>query len=206
MGAPARHHVAIVEAAAPYRRGLEAALAAAGFNVDAPEDVSSWAARPKRVVVLAVHDPADLGRLEELAERGAAVVALVTEASVEPMAACLRAGALGVADWSDSPESIVTMIVEALAGRVVLPLDIAAQLAGSLPQRTAAPDLTQEEVTWLTALAAGTTVVKLADDVGYSERAMFRRLADLYVRLGAHNRTEALLAAERLGLLDLSPG
>lgn len=206
MGTSARHHVAIVESAAPYRRGLEAALSSAGLQVDTPDDVATWAARPKRAVVLAVHDTADLGTLQDLAEQGAPVFALVTEASAEPMAACLRAGAIGVADWSDNPETIVATIVEALAGRVVLPASIATELAGSLPQRTSAPDLTEEEVSWLTALAAGTTVVKLADDVGYSERAMFRRLADLYVRLGAHNRTEALLAAERLRLLDLSPG
>ena len=64
-----------------------------------------------------------------------------------------------------------------------------------------APLIGPEERDWLIALSHGTTVVRLADDFGYSERAMFRRLADLYVRLGATNRDEAVIAAQRAGLL-----
>lgn len=59
---------------------------------------------------------------------------------------------------------------------------------------------------WLAALASGSTVARLANETGYSERVMFRRLADLYGRLGVSGRAEAIVAAERLGLLGSSPG
>jgi DNA-binding CsgD family transcriptional regulator len=59
----------------------------------------------------------------------------------------------------------------------------------------------RREMEWLRQLASGTTVAKLADGAGYSERAMFRLLRDLYQRMGAQNRTEALLKARQRGWL-----
>ena len=50
-------------------------------------------------------------------------------------------------------------------------------------------------------LARGTTVGRLAADVGYSERMMFRLLRELYARLGAGNRTDALVKAQAKGWL-----
>jgi DNA-binding CsgD family transcriptional regulator len=44
-------------------------------------------------------------------------------------------------------------------------------------------------------------VVRLADRAGYSERAMFRLLRQLYLRIGARNRTEALMRAHERGWL-----
>jgi DNA-binding CsgD family transcriptional regulator len=48
-------------------------------------------------------------------------------------------------------------------------------------------------------LATGMTVAQLAAKAGYSERAMFRLLRSLYVRMGAKNRTEALIRAYEHG-------
>ncbi|HEX8630188.1 MAG TPA: hypothetical protein VF755_18680, partial [Catenuloplanes sp.] len=60
------------------------------------------------------------------------------------------------------------------------------------------------EVSWLRALVDGVTVASLARAVGYSQREMYRVLASLYARLGADNRTGALLHADRWGLLTPS--
>ena len=65
----------------------------------------------------------------------------------------------------------------------------------------AAQWVSTDEADWLRAMAAGATVAEIAVDVGYSERAMFRNLKALYTRIGARNRTEALLWASRHGLL-----
>jgi len=59
----------------------------------------------------------------------------------------------------------------------------------------------QEEAEWLDALARGATVVSLADDYGYSERVMFRRLRDLYERLGA---SKPLRGPDQRGALRLA--
>ncbi|NJP91315.1 hypothetical protein HCN51_17935 [Nonomuraea sp. FMUSA5-5] len=45
------------------------------------------------------------------------------------------------------------------------------------------------------------TVGLLADGVGYSERAMFRQLSDLYAKLHVRNRMEALMYGRERGRL-----
>ena len=49
--------------------------------------------------------------------------------------------------------------------------------------------------------AGGSTVAALANQAGYSERAMFRLLHGLYQRLGVRTRTEALIRAHERGWL-----
>lgn len=73
------------------------------------------------------------------------------------------------------------------------------------PGRGSPPRLVVAERAWLRELAQGSTVTALARTAGYSEREMYRLLAKLYTRLAATGRTEALLAAERWGLLDPDP-
>jgi DNA-binding NarL/FixJ family response regulator len=62
-------------------------------------------------------------------------------------------------------------------------------------------ELPTAQLEWLRALAQGITVAQLAERHGYSERAMFRHLRDLYARMGAKGRTEALMLANRRGWL-----
>jgi DNA-binding CsgD family transcriptional regulator len=42
---------------------------------------------------------------------------------------------------------------------------------------------------------------QLAEQAGYSERAMFRLLKNIYSRLGVRNRTQALMLAKDQGWL-----
>ena len=55
-------------------------------------------------------------------------------------------------------------------------------------------------VYWSSVFALPAT--SLARTAGYSQREMYRVLAALYSRLGASTRTEALLRADRWGLLN----
>ncbi len=59
-----------------------------------------------------------------------------------------------------------------------------------------------QEVQWLRRLASGTTVATLAEALGRSLPEMYRALSTTYAKLGATNRTEAVLYAARCGLLD----
>src|SRR4030042_3857 len=103
-----------------------------------------------------------------------------------------------VAEEDDAPELVlVALRVAADGGRL--------GAAGGRPghggdPHAERPRVDEEETEWLEELAQGSTVVSLADAYGYSERVMFRRLHDLYGRLGAANRSEALINAGRLGL------
>lgn len=61
--------------------------------------------------------------------------------------------------------------------------------------------LSAERLSWLRALAAGSTVARLADEAGYSERAMFRLLSALYRDMGVDGRVQALMRARDEGWL-----
>jgi DNA-binding NarL/FixJ family response regulator len=88
----------------------------------------------------------------------------------------------------------------AASGSMLLPREIARQMC----RRTVAPapEVSSLERAWLRYLAGSGTVTGLARASGYSEREMYRLLGALYRRLGAANRTEALLLAERWGMLQ----
>lgn len=57
--------------------------------------------------------------------------------------------------------------------------------------------LTEEEHSWLDALATGRSVLEVAVSTGHSERDMYLRLNDIYVRLGVSGRSRALAEAAR---------
>jgi DNA-binding NarL/FixJ family response regulator len=191
--------VAVVETAVSFRRGVEAALEKAGFSPVDP------AAKPAAVLVTLRGDQG-CAAVEEYAAAGSTVIALLPEPTPAEHAHALCHGATGTVDWSAEPEEIVEVLRVALEGRTRLPIEVARSLASEWPGAHAPrPEFTEEEVEWIAELARGTAVARLADDTGYSERAMFRRLSDIYTRLGASNRAEAIVAAERLGLLS-EPG
>ncbi len=196
--------VAIVEPAAAYRRGLETTLRESGFDPQHPADVRSWAAEGgTRAVIVTVRSDADSELTSDLAALpDSVVVALVNGGAKGGFLEAMLRGCDGVADWNDQPEHIVAVVRAALDGHLLVPKDVGAFLARGRTATPNLPQLSDEELRWLRALADGMTVTKLADDVGYSERAMFRKLHDLYVRLGVKSRVEALVAAQRIGLLD----
>lgn len=53
--------------------------------------------------------------------------------------------------------------------------------------------LTGEELTWFRRLADGSTVEQVADDAGFSERSMYRRMSAAYRKIGVETRTEAMV-------------
>lgn len=130
-----------------------------------------------------------------------AVAVLVETATPEVCAQALRSGVTAIITASDEPDRVVTVLRCAAQGQTVLPRDVVQALCR--PATLPAPTLTPVEQAWLRRLAAGGTVAGLARSCGYSEREMYRRLSTLYLRLGARTRTEALLLAERFGLLGL---
>ena len=189
-----RLSVRVVEEAAAYRRGLEEAFAGAGHRVAGEDEVPDLALVALRVV-------ADCARLEGWSAK-APVVALVEPGDAETVAHALHHGAVAAVEWHAETGRIVQVAEAAARGDALLPSGIARGLPGhGVDPHAERPHVEEEELEWLEELAQGATVVGLADAFGYSERVMFRRLHDLYERLGASNRSEALINAVRLGLL-----
>lgn len=186
--------VRVVEEAAAYRRGLEEAFSGAGHRVAGDDETPDLA-------LVAMRVPADCARLEAWAKR-APVVALVEPGDAETVAHALHHGAVAAVEWQAETARIVQVAEAAARGDALLPSAIARDLpAHGVDPHAERPHVDEEELEWLEELAQGSTVVDLAENFGYSERVMFRRLHDLYTRLGAANRSEALISAVRFGLL-----
>jgi DNA-binding NarL/FixJ family response regulator len=185
---------------ASYRRGLEAALTDERFVIAAPDE-------PAALVLAPLTTPSDCGSFDDLTDApDTVVVALLSPADPDDYAHAFAHGADGAAPFDAEPARIAAIARAAFEGDAVVPAEALTALArrGGDPHRHV-PPLDPIEVEWILALAKGATVVEIADRYGYSERAMFRKLGDIYARLGAAGRAEALVAAGRLGLLDDDP-
>jgi len=201
-------HVAVVDPLPLFRDGAVAALTAAGHVVQTPSDVVAWAGQIQgAVVLLTVQVEADWYVLPRLG--GSAVnslVVLLAEESAAAGARAVRAGARSVLARQVSAEVLRRTVSATIDGQAVLPAAVADLLAsGSGADTGPGRGLSPERLSWLRALAAGSTVAQLASQAGYSERAMFRLLRSLYRDMGAGGRVEALMRAQEQGWLQLAP-
>ncbi len=195
--------IAVVDPLAAVRRGIEHAVRARGHSFaqcSEPLDWSAGAETASRLLVIAVVSPTDLSLVNSVA-RSCAVVALV-EDSVTAFRSALAAGALGAVERGAEPERIAAVVDAALDGDCLLRGWVAVELSRTSASMIDHVDMREDEAQWITSLAGGMTVAALAADVGYSEREMFRLLHSLYVRMGAKNRTEALMLATKWGVVD----
>jgi DNA-binding NarL/FixJ family response regulator len=196
-----------------YRHGLSAGLSAAGMTctpLSTSAELSALLADQPRIpgqsgdaVVVVV--PADqaldvLTVVREASGEEAPTVHVVEEATAEACAEALRVGATGVVALDAELNQVIGVVRAAAGGQTLLPRQIAKALCRQ--QAGPVPQLLPRERDWLRHLADSGTVASLARTVGYSEREMYRLLGGVYARLGASNRTEALLLAERWGLLE----
>jgi DNA-binding NarL/FixJ family response regulator len=195
--------VVVLEPLVCYRRGLTAALSVAGFEPFEPADVEEWArSGDDGAVIVTLLDDVDAKRLKGLHSCAPSTpqVALLSEVTVDTYRWAMRCGATAAVGRDAYPEDIIECLSAACAGRAIMPTSLALALAMAADPGEH-PSLTTTEARWLIALSAGRTVPELAHEVGYSEREMFRRLQKLYAHMGVCGRTEALLAAQRWGLV-----
>jgi DNA-binding NarL/FixJ family response regulator len=215
--------VAVVDNLPTYRRGLVSALADAGFAGEEPADPFAWVQqagglrpgardllgpRPMAAMLMSVGGEG-MGLLGSLCQAacGVTVVALLPESTPAAYRAALRVGATAAALYSSAPEMIVAVLRAALDGDTRLPAPIAQAIAaGRGVDESAGSCVSPREAEWLRILAQGAHVVELARQAGYSERAMYRLLGQLFERMRVANRHEAILQADRWGLLEASRG
>jgi DNA-binding NarL/FixJ family response regulator len=199
-----RFPVTVVHPVPGYRLGLLTALSHAGYAPFESDDAAEWVLdQAPCAILVAAHDGEDLARLDQA--RGPAentLVALLPHDDPSAYALALRAGADGAISWDSPPASIVDVLGAALNGCQLLPADVARALARGYRAEVKHSEVTEDEVRWLGLLADGRTIAELAQEAGYSIREMHRLLHDLYLRLGATNRSSGLVQATRGGLLD----
>ncbi len=190
--------VAVSDPLPLFRRGIMACLGDLAVEADIPTDLRAWASSPdQRVVFLTVSGAADWELLADLCRTGqdVVVVAVLGDDTVAGYLRAVSAGAAGVMPRNVTGTDLRAVFEAVIAGRTLLPTDVVRALAGRSTSGAATNGPSQREIEWLQALATGLSVGRLAEQAGYSERMMFRLLRDLYGRLGAHSRTEALMLA-----------
>jgi len=79
--------------------------------------------------------------------------------------------------------------------------DAGAVIEVSCGQLESSP-LTEQECEWLSSISRGDRMVDIADASGYSERTLYRALNELWSRIGARNRSEAIALANKNGWLS----
>lgn len=175
------------------------------IEVEISEGLSDWTPHQEgSCIVLGIASGDDVAILREFHEDHpfTPVVAVSDQVDISTFAHLIRSGATALVGESEPAEDLHQVIMAALGGRVCISLDVAHRLAALVPnEEDWARWVSETEVEWLRAMASGQTVLDLAEEVGYSERAMFRYLKTMYARIGARNRTEALLWASQRGLL-----
>jgi DNA-binding NarL/FixJ family response regulator len=188
-----------------YRRGLLELLGDASFEPQNPDELLTWIRAEQRPVVLlsmlSSNDWTLLARLHEI-RADTVVIAVLPDTSTRNQVQAILDGAVAAVARDALPETMRRVFDAAVAGQSLLPVEVVRALTTSQPpleEDEAVPS--PQEIGWLRELALGTTVVRLADRAGYSERAMFRLLRELYLRIGARNRAEALMRAHERGWL-----
>lgn len=199
--------VSIVGGSPLARKGLESSLSAAGVEVVASRDVAAgWQpVRDGGAVVMICGGADDQEAIETFVEEHPLIplVAIVDTDSVEDLVRPLRWGAISAVAESEDPSALIAALGAGAHGLAVASPQLLQSLVQRLPDSSDLGSLlTDQETDWLQRMMDGQTVGDIAEQDGYSERALFRNLKRLYQRLGVKNRTEALVWAGRHGLLD----
>ena len=196
--------LAVVDQDALFRCGLRLGLKECGLTAEETDDLLTWARLGgRRLAVVSASSSHDFGRISAAGDVNAELVLVVicAESSATCFAEALRAGAASITSRSAPFEELAEVITLALKGKTVIPIPLARDLVENA--RLAPPNcpVSPRETKWIRRLARGETIHKLASESGYSEREMYRILHHVYDRMGARNRTEALVRAAGWGLL-----
>jgi DNA-binding NarL/FixJ family response regulator len=199
--APEVSEVVVLVADPAHRSRLRAALEVGPYRTVLPPQILTWAAARRPQVLLVTDDS------ERTATLRAAIMTVAPEAACvvlvdEPTPARYRqllTSCLAVLPTTASGPDLLAAVTAAGRYLTCLPGSAAQALTGGEGPR---PGFSNRELGLLQELADGAKVASLARTAGYSQREMYRVLAELYERLGASTRTEALLRADRWGLLN----
>jgi DNA-binding NarL/FixJ family response regulator len=190
------------------RRGLAAVLSDAGAVIvgDAADTESAlrWVAREApEVLVVALDLPGrERGHVVAIARDrwpGLAIVALSERASDDALLDALELGASAYLPKTTAPEQVVATVAQAAATPgAFLSQGVPAARARS---RHSGPRLTPREEEVLRLAAEGLTVRGISARLYVSEATTRSHLTGIYHKLGVSSRSQAVLRAERLGML-----
>lgn len=121
------------------------------------------------------------------------------------ISAVLKAGANGYVLKTASPEEIITAVRDVHQGKSVLDATILPKVLAQISQSRIVPPvepLTDRELEILGEVARGFTNKVIGVKLNISDRTVQGHIARIFEKLGANSRTEAVMRAISLGLLD----
>lgn len=149
-------------------------------------------------------DMSGLAALERFGDRypGLPVVVVSAESRHADMQRALQLGAMGFIPKQSTSQVMIEALQRVLAGDVYVPPALSQSSAGNLFGRTAkAPALTKRQREVLLLLAQGQTNKEIARNLDLAPGTVKMHIASIMNVLDANNRTQAVLAAERLNLV-----
>ena len=211
--APVR--VAVIAASSQVRARLQTlveahpALGFLGSAADTETLVDCLAGSVPDVIVTDIEPDASdaLKTLSELGHPPPALVLLSDDPDSDWILDALPADALAILPRNAMPAEIVASIETVAAGLCVLSPDILARLlAGRRPSRQAASGepfeaLTSREIEVLTMLADGLGNKEIARQLDISDNTVKFHVSSIFGKLGATNRTEAVMLGMRHGFI-----
>ena len=111
----------------------------------------------------------------------------------------IRAGAMGYLVKDASAEEMLHCIRSVMSGHKHFPPDISEKLA----DRLTITDLSTKELEVLRLLARGMSNISIADTLSVSPSAVKYHVNNILSKLNAADRTQAVITALRMGLVDL---
>ena len=189
------------------RHGLAEVLTTAGAQVTQAVDADSALRRVADhradVLVVSLDLPgSERGHVVAIARDrwpGLAVVALSASADHEAMLSALELGASAYLPKTAPPERFVTTAIRAAAAPGAF---LADDVLAPRRQARGGPRLTPRESDVLELAAEGLTVRGISARLYISEATTRSHLSGIYRKLGVTSRSQAVLAAERLGMLQ----
>ena len=140
---------------------------------------------------------------------GIKVLVLTTYDDEEWIMAAVRAGADGYLLKDTPSEKLCSAIKDTISGKMHLDPSIAGKIVQHLGDQIAAVekidfDLTERESEILELMAQGLTNADIARTLFLSEGTVRNYTSHLFSKLGVNDRTQAVIAALRYGLVDLN--
>ncbi len=160
------------------------------------------------LVLLDYHLP-DMNGLEALGIFGARhpelpIVLLSGSANVHIMRQVLQAGAAGFVTKSCVSDELLRAVRSVLSGDIYLPQELSAANAFQQPPPGNRPVLTQRQELVLRCLLDGLANREIADQLHVSEETVKTHVAAILRHFDVQNRTQAVVAAARIGYRPMS--
>lgn len=171
-----------------------------GIAVTGPQALSMAQEKKPEVVLLDFHLPgysADTlaPRIRSVAP-DAKIIILTSDLSPASMLKGVQAGAVGYLTKDRALDDVIQALAAVVAGEIVLTPEQRTQ-----PLEGSGEPLTQREIEILRLLARGRDTLAMADDLTISANTVRTHLQNIFSKLGAHSKLEAVTLARERGLI-----